>query len=53
MNVPKSALIFTIDQLKVKHHKEIEKMRKMKLVLSEIDYNFKVLVINFALYSRE
>ena len=31
MNVPKSALIFTIDQLKVKHHKEMEKMRKMIL----------------------
>ena len=28
MNVPKSALIFTIDQLKVKHHKEMEKMKK-------------------------
>jgi len=31
MNVPKSALIFTIDQMKVKHHKEMEKMRKMIL----------------------
>ncbi len=28
MNVPKSALIFTIDQLKVKHHKEMEKMKE-------------------------
>ena len=28
MNVPKSALIFTIDQLKVKHHKEMEKVKK-------------------------
>ena len=31
MNVPKSALIFTIDQMKVKHHKEMEKMKKMVL----------------------
>ena len=31
MNVPKSALIFTIDQLKVKHHKEMEKMKAMIL----------------------
>lgn len=31
MNFPKSALIFTIDQLKVKHHKEMEKMRKIIL----------------------
>ena len=28
MNVPKSVLIFTIDQLKVKHHKEMEKVKK-------------------------
>ena len=28
MNVPKSALIFTIDQMKVKHHKEMEKVKK-------------------------
>ena len=28
MNVPKSVLIFTIDQMKVKHHKEMEKMKK-------------------------
>ena len=28
MNVPKSALIFTIDQMKVKHHKEMEKMKE-------------------------
>ena len=31
MNVPKSALIFTIDQMKVKHHKEMEKMKEMLL----------------------
>ena len=31
MNAPKSVLIFTIDQMKVKHHKEMEKMRKMIL----------------------
>ena len=28
MNFPKSALIFTIDQMKVKHHKEMEKMKE-------------------------
>ena len=28
MNVPKSALIFMIDQMKVKHHKEMEKVKK-------------------------
>ena len=28
MNVPKSALIFTIDQMKVKHHKEMERVKK-------------------------
>ena len=31
MNVPKSALIFTIDQMKVKHHKEMEKMKEILL----------------------
>ena len=31
MNVPKSALIFTIDQLKIKHHKEMEKVKAMIL----------------------
>ena len=31
MNVPKSALIFTIDQLEIKHHKEMEKMKAMIL----------------------
>ena len=31
MNMPKSALIFTIDQLKVKHHREMEKMKAMIL----------------------
>ena len=31
MNVSKSALIFTIDQLKIKHHKEMEKMKAMIL----------------------
>ena len=31
MNVPKSALIFMIDQMKVKHHKELEKMNGMLL----------------------
>ena len=31
MNVPKSALIFMIDQMKVKHHKEMEKMKGMLL----------------------
>ena len=31
MNVPKSTLIFTIDQMKVKHHKEMEKMKEMLL----------------------
>ena len=31
MNVPKSALIFTIDQLKIKHHKEMEKMKAIIL----------------------
>ena len=28
MNVPKSTLIFTIDQMKVKYHKEMEKMNE-------------------------
>ena len=31
MNVPKSTLIFTIDQLKIKHHKEMEKVKAMIL----------------------
>ena len=46
MNVPKSALIFTIDQMKVKHHKEIEKMKKElleeKMKVKELEDKFGV-----------
>ena len=46
MNFPKSALIFTIDQMKVKHHKEMEKVKKElleeKMKVKELEDKFGV-----------
>ena len=46
MNVPKSVLIFTIDQMKVKHHKEMEKVKKElleeKMRVKELEDKFGV-----------